>query len=236
LRDLVSSMSSCSNSIVGTRAIPPIRQQRRARRLIRHHLPLAFGTVATVMLLYTTRPYRDWISRASFATAYPALILLAATLWIGPWNLLRSQRTPVSTDLRRDLGIWAGALGLTHAAVGQCVHLRGRPWLYYVYDKSGHVLPFRHDLFGWANYTGLFAALILLALLATSNDRSLRTLGTPQWKKLQRWNYGCFGLTAIHTLLYQKSEKLHGPFVVAALLSTSLTVVIQFAGIYRRRQ
>jgi Predicted membrane protein len=204
--------------------------------LIEHHLPLALGTIAAALLLFATRPYRDWVSRASFATAYPALILLAATLWVGPWNLLRARRTPISTDLRRDIGIWAGAVGLTHAIVGQCVHLRGRPWLYYVYGKSGHALPFRHDLFGWANYTGLFSALILLALFATSNDLSLRLLGTLAWKKLQRRNYICFGLAAIHTLLYQKSEKLHGPFVFAAVLSISLTIVIQLAGICRRRQ
>lgn len=162
-------------------------------------------------------------------------MLLAATLWIGPYNLLRGRRTPLSTDLRRDIGLWAGLIGLTHAVVGQCVHLRGRPWLYYVYGKSGHIVPFRHDLFGWANYTGLFGSLILLALFATSNDLSLRALGTPQWKKLQRWNYGCFGLAAVHTLLYQASEKLHGPFVIAAVLSIVATLVLQSAGMYQRR-
>jgi DMSO/TMAO reductase YedYZ heme-binding membrane subunit len=60
-------------------------------------------------------------------------------------------------------------------------------------------------------------------------------LGTPQWKKLQRWNYVCFVLATIHTLLYQTSEKLHGPFVTVAVLSVSLTLLIQFAGVYRRR-
>jgi sulfoxide reductase heme-binding subunit YedZ len=191
--------------------------------------------MTVVMVLYATRPYRDWVSRASFATAYPAFVLLAATLWIGPWSLFRGRRGPISTDLRRDIGIWAAIVGLMHAVIGQCVHLRGRPWLYYVYGKSGHVLPFRHDLFGWVNYTGLFAALVLLALVATSNDLSLRVLGTPQWKKLQRWNYVCFVLATIHTLLYQTSEKLHGPFVTVAVLSVSLTLLIQFAGVYRRR-
>jgi sulfoxide reductase heme-binding subunit YedZ len=170
--------SPCSNSFVRTQTSKSIQQTRQTRRLVQHHLPLAFATIAAVAVLYSTRPYRDWISRASFATAYPALVLLAITLWIGPWNLLRARRTPVSTDLRRDIGIWAAIVGLTHAIVGQCVHLRGRPWLYYVYDNSGHLLPFRHDLFGWANYTGLFGSLILLALVATSNDLALRALGT----------------------------------------------------------
>ena len=67
------------------------------------------------------------------------LALLVATLLIGPWNVLRRTANPVSSDLRRDIGIWAGMLGILHAGVGQFVHLRGRPWLYYVLkDKDGN--------------------------------------------------------------------------------------------------
>jgi len=145
----------------------------------------------SVATLYYTRSFKDVLSRASFALAYPALALIAATLLLGPWNILRKRKNPVSSDLRRDIGIWAGILSLLHTPAGQCVHLRGRPWLYYFYrDSERHTLPFRHDLFGFANYTGLISALILIALLATSNDYSLRILGTPRWKQLQRWNYG----------------------------------------------
>lgn len=162
-------------------------------------------------------------------------MLLAVTLWIGPWNLLRSRRTPVSTDLRRDIGIWAGIVGLTHAVVGQCVHLRGRPWLYYVYEKPGHAVPLRHDLFGWSNYTGLLGALVMVALFATSNDLLLRRLGTQRWKGLQRWNYACFVLVALHTVLYQRLEKLHGGFVFVAVLCIVLTVGLQIAGFRERR-
>jgi len=100
-------------------------------------------------------------------------------------------------------------LGFFRAAVGQSVRLRGRPWLYYIYEnwQQKHLLPVRHDLFGLANFTGLIATLILLALLATSNDASLRKLGTPGWKQLQRWNYVCFALTAVHTFTYQAGIK-----------------------------
>jgi len=95
-----------------------------------HHLPLCLLSLASAAALYVTRPYKDVITKLSFATAYPALILLAATLLIGPWNTLRKERMPVSSDLRRYIGIWAGIVGLLHAIIGQCVHLRGRPWLY----------------------------------------------------------------------------------------------------------
>ncbi len=212
------------------------QRQRNASRLLRHHLPLALGTAACFALLFLTRPYRDWISRASFASAYPALFLLAATLCIGPWNVLRARRNPVSSDLRRDIGIWAGILGVTHAVIGQCVHLRGRPWLYYLYPSdSHHLLPLRHDLFGSANFTGLAAALVLLALFATSNDLSLRRLGTPQWKRLQRWNYACFALAAAHTVLYLVSEKRWTAFAFASGAGILITAALQLAGVRHRR-
>jgi sulfoxide reductase heme-binding subunit YedZ len=99
-----------------------VKQSRTKKRLVRHHLPLLALSSVSVALLYFTRPYRDVITRASFATAYPALGLLAATLAIGPWNVLRKRRNPKSSDLRRDLGIWAGILGLTHSVIGQTVH------------------------------------------------------------------------------------------------------------------
>jgi sulfoxide reductase heme-binding subunit YedZ len=131
-------------------------------------------------VLYVTRPYPDVISRLSFATAYPALALLALTLAVGPWRILQGKPTVLSLDLRRDIGIWAGIVGVLHACVGQFVHLRGRLWLYYIYeDWRDRRLPVRHDLFGAANFTGLAAALVLLVLLAMSNDASLRSLGAP---------------------------------------------------------
>src|SRR5580698_9621319 len=119
-----------------------IQKRRLIRRLLLHHLPLLALSAASVFLLYVMRPIRDVISRLSFATAYPALILIAATLLIGPLNLLRGKRTPVSSDWRRDVGVWAGILSLIHTVIGQDVHLRGRPWLYYIYRPGeAHVFP-----------------------------------------------------------------------------------------------
>jgi len=79
-----------------------------------HHLPLLALSAAGVLIFYEARPIRDVITRLSFATAYPALMLIAVTLLIGPWNLLMGKRTPTSSDLRRDVGIWAGILSIIH--------------------------------------------------------------------------------------------------------------------------
>ena len=205
---------------------------RLARRLARHHLPLAVLTGASGWALYITRSYPDVISRLSFASAYPALALLALTLMVGPWRTLQGKPAVLSLDLRRDIGIWAGIVGVFHAVIGQCVHLRGRPWLYYVYDaKEPHAVPLRHDLFGAANFTGLAAVLVLLMLLVLSNDASLRKLGGARWKSWQRWNYGCFGLTGLHCFLYQLGvENQQAPFIVAAIACIVTTVIVQAAG------
>lgn len=188
------------------------------------------------LVLYFTRPYRDAVTRASFGTAYPALLLLALTLLIGPLNVLMRRLNPVSSDLRRDIGIWAGIFAIAHSIIGQCVHLRGRPWLYYTYDRrEQHWMPMRHDLFGFANYTGLAGALILLLLLATSNDYFLRRLHTPGWKKLQRWNYAVFGLVAAHAAGYLLIEKQKLPFDFVVSIAIASTLALQAAGYARRR-
>ncbi len=209
--------------------------RRMIRRMVRHHAALCVVTCAAVAALYWTRPYPDPISRASFATAYPALALLVATLLLGPWRVWRGVSNPVSNDLRRDVGIWAGVVSVTHAVVGQCVHLRGRPWLYYVYGPTEHHHGMRHDLFGLANYTGLLGALVVIALLATSNDLSLRRLGAVQWKKLQRWNYAVFALVAVHAFAFQGVEKQKAGWVTLTVASVGAALVMQGVGVARRR-
>ena len=74
---------------MGTRDQEPNANQRRLRlRLLKHHLPLFAVSALGVFALYVTRPFADVLSRASFATAYPALVALSATLLVGPWNLV----------------------------------------------------------------------------------------------------------------------------------------------------
>jgi sulfoxide reductase heme-binding subunit YedZ len=216
------------------------KRERLWHRVWRHHVPLGLASGITVAALYFTRPYPDPIMRGSFSTAYPALFLLLATLMIGPVKALLGRRNALSQDLRRDVGIWAGIVGLAHVAVGQMVHFRGRPWLYYVYPAGQHHplqwLPVRHDLFGITNYTGALGALLLLTLFATSNDVMLRRLGTRGWKKLQRWNYAVFVLVAVHTAGFMTIERQKVWFVATAAVGVAVTVALQGAGYVRRRQ
>ena len=61
---------------------------------------------------------RDLITRLSIATAYPSLFLSLLAIALGPWNVLGNRANPVSFNLRRDLGIWAGIMALLHTGIG----------------------------------------------------------------------------------------------------------------------
>ena len=196
------------------------------RRFYRHAVILLFTLGATGLFWALFRERRDLISHLSIATAYPALFLSAAALLLGPWNVLTNRPNPVSFDLRRDLGIWAGVMAIAHTAVGLNVHLRGRPWLYFV-DQHGRL---RRDLFGFSNYTGAIAALLFVLLLAISNDLSLRQLGTASWKSIQRWTYVAAALTVGHAVAYQQVEKRQLGYQPVIWIAALAMLVLQIAG------
>ena len=195
-------------------------------------MTIALTTVAVTALFWKLFAARqDVISHLSIATAYPALLLTAAALSLGPWNVLRGRDNPVSFDLRRDLGIWAGIMALLHTGVGLNVHLRGRPWLYF-FDQHHHV---RHDLFGFGNDTGLIAAFLFMLLLAISNDLSLRRLGTRKWKSLQRCTYWAVGLTLMHAIAYQHIEERHAAYELILWGVTAVVATLQIIGWWKCR-
>ncbi len=90
--------------------------------------------------------------------------------------------------------------------------------------REHYTFPIRHDLFGAANYTGAISILIVIALLATSNDLSLRAFGTVRWKQLQRWNYAASALAAIHSVAYLAIEKQKLQWVTTVVLCIAVTL------------
>lgn len=205
------------------------------RRYLRHHLVIAVVTCVALLAGYALTTSKNPVFRWSMATGYVGLALLVATLVTGPLEVVRRRPNPISTDLRRDLGIWAGLLAIAHFLVGWQVHMKHR-YLYWLREvqETGGLTP-RTDLFGFANYTGLLAVLIALLLLALSNDYFLRTLGARRWKALQRWNYGLFALVAAHGVAYQVIEKRIAPFVVAFAALSLVAIVAQLIGFRRQR-
>ena len=196
-----------------------------------HHIILFLASIATGAAFYLFLESKDPLWKLSMATAYASLVLLARSLMIGPWNKLRGRPNPVSGYLRRDIGIWAGVLGIAHVVVGLQVHFRGKMWLYFLPPADAtYTLPMRIDPFGLTNYAGLGATLILLLLLSLSSNASLRSLGASRWKSLQRWNYAGALLVAAHGTVYQIIEKRTAGFVVAFASIALLALAMQFAG------
>jgi sulfoxide reductase heme-binding subunit YedZ len=209
------------------RETPP----RRGRR-VRRHLLLASVAAGLGLVVYLLVDRDRVQARLSMATAYASLLFLGATLLLGPLRVLRGKHSPANTYLRRDLGIWAGLLALAHTAAGLTVHFPGRMWKYF-FDRVPSLSAAPHlrlDGFGVANHTGLASALVLILLLALSNDRSLRALGTSRWKGLQRWSYLAFALTAAHGALYQAIQSRAAPGVGVFAVVVAAVVGAQLAG------
>lgn len=170
------------------------------------------------------------------STAYIATALLVITLLIGPFTRLRGRKPAISSDLRRDIGIWCAVIGIVHVITGIQIHM-GNPFLYFFIKKGfPEHLILRKDSFGFANYTGLLATLFLLFLALISNDLSLRKLGSNRWKSLQRWNYILVVLVFAHAFIYQAILKRALPYVLVLIFTAIILVFYQTAGFFKTRK
>lgn len=202
---------------------------RFKKRLV-HHISLSIATALVLLLFYVAVPGDDKKYLWSMATGYTGLILAGVTLMVGPLNVLRGKRNPVSSDLRRDIGIWSGFVGLAHIVIGIQVHM-GNIWLYFFKAVEGeNAFVLRDDLFGAANYAGLIAGIILLVLLLISNDLSLNALKLSKWKSLQQTSYLFFVLTVAHAIMYQVIEKRIPLFVVILVILSLIPITFQVKG------
>ena len=208
--------------------------KRLRHRLVWHHLSLALVCAFCLPLLTIGLLDGTAMFRWSMATAYMALALLAITLCIGPWHVLSSRRSPLSMDLRRDFGIWAGLLSLAHVAIGLQVHL-GSMVLYFFVKAANGQWALRVDPFGLTNWVGLLAALVFVLLLALSNDWSLRRVGRARWKTLQRFVYPAAMLVVLHGAVYEVLEKRNPGWVLVFISTVMLVVLVQCLGFRRLR-
>jgi len=211
----------------------PHRASYWTRRLARNVGIVGVALVIHLVVVTRTSGSGDVMYRLSMATGYVSVALIAWAMLIGPWRVRRGRPAPASTDLRRDVGIWGGLFGLAHVLTGLQVHFGGKFWKYFLYPDGDHRIPLRGDLFGLANWTGLAAGLVLVLLLAISNDASLRALGTRRWKSWQRWTYGAAALTVAHALGYQIVADQEPRWIVLFSLITIVVLALQLDG--RRR-
>lgn len=166
----------------------------------------------------------------SLATAYLSLLCLTGALVIGPFQVLAGRRPSLSSNLRRDLGIWTAIFALVHVAFGLFVHMGGKIAQYFFRPLHAGAMPIpRIDAFGLANDVGLVATCILIMLLAISSNRALRMLGPQRWKALQRWSYAATAATALHAAIYQLLDRRDWPFVTACWILFGVMLAIQYA-------
>ena len=213
------------------------RQMSHVRLRFIRHLKIAAAALVIFAAIWMLRGSRSTVENASTATAYAAIVFLAVSLAIGPRNLLRSRPNPVSTDLRRDVGIWAGTMGVVHTILGLQVHMGGSLRRYFLPSAGAEgELTASTLAFVAANYAGLAGALLLVVLIAISSDVALRTLGLGQWKRIQRSNYFIIAFVAVHGVLYQALEKRRPALVMIFGAVVMSVIVLQLAGMRRRRK
>ncbi len=196
-------------------------------RLKKHYIPFITLSIIAGLIFFFFRGRRDSITFIAFASGYISLVILSVSLIIGPINLILKKKNPVSTYLRRDISIIGGVLAVIHSLTGLFVHLRGKMWLYFL-NESGHI---RFDNFGLANYTGLFAAIIILLLLITSNDYLLIKLRTEKWKKIQRSSYIMFFVVLVHCYFYRIGNDDHSVFFWFYIPLVTMVLILQIVGI-----
>jgi len=208
-----------------------MRVSARFKTRVRYHLVLSITAAILLFVFFEDIPGDDHTYLWSMASGYVSIILLAITLLIGPMNLYYGRLNPISTDLRRDIGIWCGIVGLLHVVMGIQVHM-GDIRLYFFKAIDGeNAFALRSDIFGSANYVGLVAALILVLLMILSNDASLKWLKPRRWKSLQRLNYVFFAGVLVHGILFQIIEKRVMPIVLLFVLIMVIPVVVQCIGL-----
>src|SRR5262245_11048644 len=179
------------------------------------------------------------VQQVAVVTGYLGLGLLAVTLLLGPANLLLRRRNPVSTYLRRDVGIWTAIFSIGHVILAILIH---------VSHGSGVVMSVLHfflaedgrpllNSFGLGNWTGLAALIIVVGLLVTSSDAALRRLKARPWKWVQRLTYMLFALVVLHAFFYGALLRMTSPFTLLLVLSVIAVCVGQAMGVWlwRRR-
>ena len=102
------------------------------------------------------------MQQLTMATGYLGVLLLAVTLLLGPANLLLRRRNPVSSYLRRDVGIWAAIFSAIHVTAAVLIHITpgsgvAATVLHFFVNENGRVLT---NSFGLGNWSGLAALVI----------------------------------------------------------------------------
>lgn len=201
-----------------------------------YYLPMLVISIIFCLIFYIFwKPTLPVIPFITYTSGYLSIFILAVSLLLGPINLILRRKNPISTYIRRDIGIFGGILGIIHSVVGLFMHFTGKPWLYFV-EEVGDNLIIRFGNFGLANYTGLFGALILILLLIISNDYFLSKLKSVKWKNLQRFTYLMFLLVIAHSIFYRLNANKEDLIIFLYLPMFLIVLVFQLIGVWLKKR
>ena len=203
----------------------------RRDRLFRHAI-LASVTAVVLAAAVATGPWPAWLDRLSIVSAYLCLGYLSLVLIIGPKQAIRSGKPTVNNLLRRDLGIWGAAMGFGHLYLAMVLSMNNEYLTLFVYtDELPFSVEVRYLLYSWGVIAGFLVGILFILLVALSNDRSLRLIGTRWWKRLQRLAYVAFSLTVLHAFAFQIIESRQVLLISMMATAVALIFVVQLVGI-----
>ncbi|MFA4134428.1 MULTISPECIES: ferric reductase-like transmembrane domain-containing protein [unclassified Brevibacillus] len=227
------------------------------RRLVAH------VSILSLILLIAGWMWVDFSSFPALETwsmllGYLSFILIGCTLLIGPLqSWLPAGWITISLSIRRDIGIWAGLTGLLHVIL-VLVLFENEPRLMIIHENRSEKADGWLGLFfvassdptmwpspnwtltGVANYLGLFAFFILLALWLTSSELAKKWLGGSSWKRLHLANPWLFVIVLFHGLIYIQSIKgephtFSDMLVFAAMIWLVRSIAFIRRAFYRKR-
>ena len=189
-----------------------------------HHVAIGLFSIVTGVASYVQED-GGVLDKLSIATAYICLFLLAFALLTGPVNVLRTGRPLINNYLRRDIGIWAAINGIIHLLVATYLSMTPEYLDSYVKISTDAMdTQTRGGLFLWGSLIAYLVGILLVMLLAISNNKAMHWLGVRWWKRLQRMAYLVFIFTVIHAWAFQLLEA-RDPLLTGLLLLLTLLVV-----------
>jgi DMSO/TMAO reductase YedYZ heme-binding membrane subunit/nitrite reductase/ring-hydroxylating ferredoxin subunit len=195
------------------------------------HLGLFGFTILGIIATYLYESTSQLNDILSLGTGYVSLILLVVTLSIGTLNLVLKRKNPVNVNFRRDVGIWCGITGVFHGLVSFTIYNSSNILSYFLTKSSNGSYSAEFNLNALSNVVGVLAFLIMLALLVTSNNLSMRYLKGKSWKYVQRLNYPLIILVVVHTIGYLVLNLRESFFTFLLTALVIFTILSQLIGI-----
>ncbi|MGF7006666.1 ferric reductase-like transmembrane domain-containing protein [Aminobacter sp. BE322] len=218
------------------------------RRMLLRHVVVIGLSAALIYGFAVVHGQWSPMHRWNRAFADASLALLVITMSMGPaarlWPVLLR-----AVAYRRETGIYATLLAAVHTVIilgGWVEWDFARLFGYEIIPQTGEYVMFQQG-FGLANLIGIAALAYALILMFTSNDRSIRLLGTSVWKFLQNGATVLWGLALAHTAYFlfmhflsfhrptPEPNPLQWPFV-AAILSVLLLRAAAFVSTWGKKR